>query len=182
MDIYNKTVEYVDQSFKGKQKAHFERTVYWYEKFIPNITEAHKIAAYSHDIERAFRSENEIVPENYLDQKFLKNHQEKGGKIMFDFLQKENIPEEVINKVVNLISKHEVGGDEEQNALMDADSISFFETNAEMFVNKKAPIEGHCKVKEKLDWMFNRISSSMGKEIARPNYEKWIKELEKFEN
>ena len=51
-----------------------------------------------------------------------------------------------------------------------------------MFVNKKAPIEGHCKVKEKLDWMFNRISSSMGKEIARPNYEKWIKELEKFEN
>jgi len=77
-----------------------------------------------------------------------------------------------------LVGNHEVGGDDEQNALMDADSISFFETNAEMFVNEKAPVEGKKKVKEKLDWMFNRISTEEHKKFARDNYEKWSKELE----
>ena len=99
---------------------------------------------------------------------------------MQEFLEQNGPDGEWIAKVVNLISKHEVGGDEEQNALMDADSISFFETNAEMFVNKKAPIEGYAKVKAKLDWMFNRISNEEHKKLALENYERWAGELEKF--
>ncbi len=177
MDLYSKTVIFVDTSFKGAQKPHFERTVFWYEQFLPNCTQAHRIAAYSHDIERAFRDKEKVVPENYLDPEFLKNHQEGGAKIMADFLRTENASEDLIQKVSHLISRHEVGGDEEQNALMDADSVSFFETNAEMFVIKKAPLEGKEKVKEKLDWMFNRIFSEKAKEIARPDYEKWVKLL-----
>ncbi len=181
MTLFDKTIEYVDASFGGKQKPHFERTVYWYERFLPHTTEAHKIAAYSHDIERAFRDEGKTVPENYLDSTFLKNHQEGGAEIMEKFLREQNASEEMISKVKHLISKHEVGGDEEQSALMNADSVSFFETNAEMFVTKKAPIEGYEKVKEKLDWMFNRILIVQAKEEARVNYEKWANELKKYE-
>jgi len=180
MFLYEKVAEYVNKSFKGKQVIHFERTVFWFEKFYPQFTEAYRIAAYSHDIERAFRDEDKKAPEDYLNPTFLKYHQEKGAEIISEFLEKQGASQEVISKVKHLISKHEVGGDEEQNALMDADSVSFMETNAEIFVNKKAPIEGYDKVKEKLDWMFNRISSREAKEIVRPNYEKWSAELEKF--
>lgn len=180
MDLFSKTVEYVDRSFEGKQKLHFERTTFWIQKFLPESTEAHKIAAYSHDIERAFRDENKSVPENYLDQDFLRNHQEKGAKIMSIFLNTQKAPESLTEIVEHLISKHEVGGDKEQNALMDADSVSFFETNAEMFVNKKAPIEGYKNVKEKLDWMFNRISSNEHKTFAEENYKTWSKALEAY--
>jgi hypothetical protein len=150
------------------------------KKFIPEATEAHKVAAYSHDIERAFREEGELVPDDYLDEKFLTYHQEKGGKIISEFLRENKVSEETIQKVYHLVSKHEIGGDTEQNALMDADSVSFFETNAEMFVHKKAPVEGYVKVKSKLDWMFDRISTEEHKEFAKENYNKWIKELEKF--
>jgi hypothetical protein len=177
MDLYTKVVEYVDTSFQGKQKLHFERTVFWYEKFIPNLTEAHRIAAYSHDIERAFRTAEERKVADYLDPQFLKNHQEKGAEIMSDFLRKENTSEDVIEKVSSLISRHEIGGDEDQNALMDADSISFFETNAELFVNKQHFSGSSDSAKTKLDWMFNRISSKEHKGFARENYEKWSREL-----
>lgn len=180
MSLYEKVIQFVDESFGGKQKPHFERTVFWFEKFISNIGEAERIAAYGHDIERAFRDPNKTVPENYLDPEFLKNHQDGGAEIIANFLKNENAPNEIIEKVKHLISKHEVGGDTDQNALMDSDSISFFETNAEMFVNKKAPIEGYKNVKEKLDWMFNRISTEEHKNFARENYEKWIKELEVY--
>ncbi|WKZ26777.1 MAG: DUF4202 family protein [Candidatus Paceibacterota bacterium] len=181
MDLFSKTIEYVDKSFQWKQKPHFERTVFWLERFLPEANEAHKIAAYSHDIERSFRDEktkNNL--KNYLDKEFLRVHQEKGAEIMAKFLKSQKSSEDVIKTVRHLISKHEVGGDEEQNALMDADSVSFFETNAELFVNEKAAIEGYEEVKEKLDWMFNRISSKKRKEIARENYEKWSKILEGY--
>jgi hypothetical protein len=180
MNLFSKTVEYVDESFKGKQKSHFERTVFWIQKFLPEVTEAHKIAAYSHDIERAFRDESKLASENYLDQEFLRNHQETGAEIMSVFLGAQKAPESLIVIVQRLISKHEVGGDKEQNALMDADSVSFFETNAEMFVNKKASIEGYKNIKEKLDWMFNRISSDEHKEFAEENYKTWSKALEAY--
>ena len=180
MNLFIKTIEYVDESFKGVQKPHFERTVFWIQQFLSTATEAHKIAAYSHDIERAFRGEDKTVPDNYLDENFLKKHQERGTEIMSTFLRSQNAPESLIETVTHLISKHEVGGDEEQNAMMDADSVSFFETNAEMFVSKKAPIEGYKKVKEKLDWMFNRISSNDRKKFAEENYNHWSKILNSF--
>lgn len=180
MDLYNKVVEYVDSSF-GEKKAHFERTVYWIEKLLPKATEAHKIAAYAHDIERAFRDKKKMVPDNYLDEGFLKNHQGKGVIIISEFLKSVNAPCDTIDKVMCLVGCHEIGGDKDQNALMDADSISFFETNAEMFVTDKAPIEGKDKVKEKLDWMFNRISTDEHKKLAKANYKKWIKKLEEYQ-
>ncbi len=181
MDIVEKVKEFVDRSF-GKKKPHFERTVYWIEKFIPNATEAHKIAAYSHDVERAFRDADKMIPEDYIEEKFLKNHQEKGSEIMADFLRDEGALEYLIKKVKHLIESHEFGGDEEQNALMDADSISFFETNAEHFVNERSINEGYDKIKSKLDWNFNRISSKKHKDIIRDNYKKWLDVLEEYKD
>jgi hypothetical protein len=66
--------------------------------------------------------------------------------------------------------------------MMDADSVSFFETTAENFVTTKAQVEGYEKIKEKLDWMFNRISSDQAKDVAEPHYKKWITELELYKS
>lgn len=177
MELYEKTVRFVDESFKGKQKPHFERTVFWFERWSPVRSEAHKIAAYAHDIERAMRDESKQVPENYLDPVFLRDHQEKGAAIMAEFLEKNGAGKEVVDTVSRLIRKHEEGGDAEQNALRDADSASFFETNADMFVNEKAPKEGYEKIKKKFDWMFERMTDAPSKETVRPLYEKWVGEL-----
>jgi hypothetical protein len=177
MNLYDQTVAYVDAAFGGRQKPHFTRAVYWFEQFLPQATEAQRIAAYAHDIERAFRDETKTTPDDYLDPEFLRQHQEKGAEIMAEFLQHHGASAEVITAVTHLISHHEIGGDADQNALMDADSISFFETNAEMFVTEKAPVEGYAKVKEKLDWMFNRISTDEHKALAQENYQRWSNEL-----
>ncbi len=176
MDLYNKVVKYVDESFGGK-KAHFERTVYWYEQLLPEITEAHRISAYAHDIERGVKGEKD---RDYLNPEILKRHQKDGAEILGEFLEKNGADPETIKKVQHLVSNHEFGGDDEQNALMDADSISYLETNAKHFVEKRVLEDGYEKIKEKLDWMFNRISSEEHKKFARENYEKWSKELEKY--
>ena len=182
MTIYEKTVAYVDDAYNGKQKSHFERAVHWFETFMPDCTDAHRVAAYSHDIERAFRPADKKEPDDYLDQVFLKYHQERGAEIIHEFLTQEGQSEEFIETVIHIISKHEFGGDDLQNTMMDADSVSFFETNAENFVHKKAQIEGYEKVKRKLDWMFERIVFEEAKNAARENYKRLIGELEGYKN
>lgn len=174
-DLYAKTVKFVNDSFNGKNVRHFERTVFWFEKFVPNFTEAHKIAAYAHDIERGIMKERD---RDYLNRDFLIQHMEDGARIMGDFLKKEGADDIFIEKVKHLIRGHEIGGDEEQNALMDADSVSYFETNAEMFVKVRVKEDGYEKVKGKIDWMFNRISTEEHKKFARENYIKWSKVLD----
>ncbi len=178
MSLFEATVTYVDDAFQGKQKAHFERTVHWMRLFYPQGSEAHDIAAYAHDIERALRDTTYTPPDDYLDATFLQHHQERGAELMAAFLHQHNAPDEVIATVTHLIQKHEVGGDEVQNALMDADSVSFFETNAEIFVTHKAPIEGFERVKQKLDWMYDRIHTDEHKLLAEANYRTWSNALE----
>lgn len=83
----------------------------------------------------------------------------------------------MIKTVNHLISKHELGGDADQNLLKDADSLSFFETNAEKFATEFIKELGKEKIKQKFDWMYERISSPQAKEWAKPMYEKYIKLL-----
>ena len=179
--IYQDTIEYVNDSFKGKNVKHFERTVYWIEQWLGNCTDAHRVAAYGHDIERAFRS-GDMPRKGYLDPEFLQEHQQKGSLLMKQFCLDQGESLEFSDHVAHLIEKHEEGGDYEQNMLRDADSVSFMETNVALFVEVKSGLDGYKKVKEKIDWMFERIGSDQAQEIASPLYKKATGQLESIRN
>ena len=180
-DILEVVKKFVDDSF-GKKSDHFERALYWMKQLKPDADLALQISAYSHDIQRAFASEESLKKvENsdngFKDESMLKEHQEGGGEIMYKFLLKNGQTEELAEKVKYLISKHEVGGDDEQNLLKDADSVSYFECNADHFVTKYAPVLGKEKVKSKFDWMFERITSDKAKKLAEPMYKEVLNKL-----
>lgn len=185
MGIFFDKVEYfVKKSFAGDetQIRHFERTVYWMKKLNKKADEASLIAAMAHDIERAFRTSEQHkkrAGEGYDYPAFFRPHEEKGAEIMADFLKKESAPREMIEKVKMLISRHEEGGNEEQNLLKDADSVSFLENNIPLFL-EKAKIEGKEKIRAKFEWMFKRITAEKAKKIVRLWYEGGMKELEKI--
>ena len=170
----NKTIKYVDLLF-NKKDLHFVRTLYWVLKLDPGVSEEVKIAAYAHDIERALFKYN--IGAFLLDEEVLRNHQMNGAKAIYDFLLKEGASPAFSSRVKKLIEKHEIGGTYEQNLIKDADSISYFETNALKHVEW---IDKFSKeqIQAKLDWMYNRISFEKTKEIAKPFYEKSIKKLE----
>jgi hypothetical protein len=140
------------------------------------------IAALAHDIERAFRAPDYSGKFNksekgFRDEGHLIHHQKRGAEIIAAFLKKQNADAKLIERVKMLISKHEVGGNREQDLLKDADSVSFFENNVEYFVSDIAPKLGTRKVKDKFDWMFDRVTFRKAKETARPWYEDAIKQL-----
>ena len=181
--LYNKAEQFVIDSFnnidKPHQIKHFIRTAYWVKQLEPNSDEALLIAAVAHDIERAFR-QKDILEKKYLvnELEFLRPHEERGAEIIAKFLKKEGAKKELINKIKMLVSRHEEGGNTDQNLLKDADSISFFENNVKFFFEGELlKLFGKENVKKKLDWMYNRITSKKAKEIVGAWYSKSIKAL-----
>ena len=185
MNYLDSVKEFISKECKRNRKErdikHYERTLYWLLQLKPNANEALKIAAFAHDAERVFRSatyKNITKSEKgYQDKSHLKHHQETGAKIILDYLLKSNASSELANEVSRLILKHEVGGDNKQNLLKDADSISFFETNIELFLNQKVKETSKEMVKDKFVWMFNRITSYKAKVFCKNWYQDAINKL-----
>lgn len=182
---YKIVEEYIVKSAKenGRERGvpHFVRTAYWVEKLKPG-DEALKIAGVAHDAERIFRTEtSEIVrhkSKGFTDRKFLDLHQKLSADKIAEFLASVNAPKNLIDRVCHLVIKHEDGGDEDQNILKDADSVSFFENNVELFVNEKLAENGYNNVKHKFEWMFDRITTNQAREFAREFYEDTMRKLE----
>lgn len=182
--MLEKVIQYVNESFAqsvtDKKPIHFERTVYWLKQLKPDADEPMQIAAYAHDLQRAFRKTNtQQTFKNmaFNDSEFLKMHQEEGAKLIAKFLREHGYAEDKIKRVFNMVRYHEEGGDPESDLIKDADSISFFEVNAIGFIQKVALELGAEKTKSKFDWMYNRIYSENARKIAEPMYKKSLAEL-----
>lgn len=180
--LFNTVRSYVQESFHNEaQMLHFDRTVYWLQRLKPAADEALLIAAIGHDLERAFRKKHEDYVQtgkHFTNEEQLQHHSEVSAQILADFLSKNNAPSNLIQRVKHLVSRHEVGGDEDQNLLKDADSLSFVENNASIFLARIDKL-GYERVKEKFDWMYNRISSPQAKNWALPYYENMLTALQK---
>jgi hypothetical protein len=181
---YQKSEAFVKDFFeKSRSKVHmqhFIRTAYWIKKLNPDADEALLIAGVSHDLSHALKKEKDwdkIKNKGFMDKETLEEHQKKSAEVIGNFLENEGAPPELVKRVKHLVSHHEIGGDEDQNLLMDADSISFFENNVEHFVNDYVKKFGKEIVKKKFDFMFNRISSEERKNICRPMYEEAVEML-----
>jgi hypothetical protein len=182
--VYNMAEKFVIDSFTNVGKTqgikHFLRTVYWLKELEPKADEALLIAAVAHDVERAFRKTDQlerIEKKGYTAVEVLRPHEERGAEVIADFLKKQNASSQLIEKVKMLVSRHEEGGNNEQNLIKDADSISFFENQTKHFLTVLVKQDGKEKIKEKFDWMYNRIASEKAKQITQPLYKKAIDEL-----
>jgi len=160
---------------------HLRRTADWVRMLRPEADEALLIAALCHDIERSEKHmQGKLVPTSgtITGEDYLTNHQERSGRIMRDFLLQAGADSDFADRVEYLVSKHEVGGDNDQNLLKDADSLSFFENNIDYFFKDILQLIGKDELIRKFEWMYGRITMKKAEEIARPLYMKAIKRVE----
>ena len=174
--------KFVDATFEKAglpdEIQHLARTLHWVEQLKPNADKALQIAAYSHDIERAFRvAEGAHDKHTFADPTTKQIHQERGGKIMKEFLTARGASWQLAARVEQLIAKHEDGGDEDQTVLREAVSLSFFEEKASTYMQKHLAKLGKDGIKKKFDYMYERVTSPRAKEMTKPLYENAIKLL-----
>ncbi len=162
---------------------HLRRTADWVKTLRTDADEALVIAALCHDIERSkkqMQGKSVKLFCNITGKDYLRYHQERSGRIMYDFLIQAGADSDFAARVNYLISKHEEGGDDDQNILKDADSVSFFENNIDHFFKDMVQIIGKEELKRKFEWMYERISLKKARDAARPNYLKAMKRVEEY--
>ncbi|KKR21503.1 MAG: hypothetical protein UT48_C0007G0024 [Parcubacteria group bacterium GW2011_GWE2_39_37] len=175
MNLYQKIEQFVTDAFTKANKPtdvfHAQRTVHWIKELKPDADEALLIAGLAHDIDRAFNGD---WKRGSFDPDFLRKHQDLSAIEVEKFMKEENASKELVEKVKNLIANHEVGGDEEQNVLCDADCLAYFEEKAMRWaiLAKHEGKEG--EMIEKIKYYFSRFKSEKAKAIARPFYDNVI--------
>lgn len=185
-DIVKKAEEWIKDIHYNAD--HLIRTGYWAQQLQPDVSDEMLVACITHDAERAFPEGKKLRKPSatpggidWADKKHNLWHGKRSAEFVSTFLKEQNMNQQFIDTVVHLIEKHEMGGDEDQNLIQAADSISFLEINGPLFIQKIPEKLTKVQVKEKLDYMYNRIQLNQAKKLAQPFYEKAIKELETIE-
>lgn len=154
---------------------HLRRARAWLLELEPAASEALRLAALTHDIERHFPGgpvdDLGKPPEESLD--YRRTHSERSAQIVGAWLREQGAEDALVDEVARLVRLHEVGGDRAADLLQAADSLSFLEVNIDL--PAKWAAEGRCSLERGLDqhrWMFERIRLERARRLAEPLYER----------
>jgi hypothetical protein len=146
---------------------HLLRTEHWLLELEPDASEALRLAAVLHDIERAF-PDTEAGWDSSRDAgnpEYNRWHQDRCARIASEWLRAQGAPAELVDEVAKLIRVHEDGGWREADLLQAADSLSFLDTMG--WLVKRWPRD---TAEAKLDASVERINPSLtrARALAEP--------------
>ncbi len=107
---------------------HMQRTLEWAVEIDPQASEAVRIAAVTHDAERAYPEGDWDSAVSWNDPEYNRWHQERCAQIVAAWLHEQDAPADLTAEVERLVLVHEEGGFPEADVVQAADSLSFLET------------------------------------------------------
>lgn len=159
---------------RHRDAKHLVRTLKWVERLDPDAAEATRLAALTHDMERAVPGPDMPVLDarkGFPDPTFNRAHAERSARVVGEWLREQDAPAELTREVEELIRAHEEGGWPEADLVQAGDSLSFLETNVDLFLSWVPERRFHVglpEVRAKLDYTFDRIRHPVAREEARP--------------
>ncbi len=165
---------------------HLRRTLDWLLVLAPDARGHLRLAALTHDMERAFPGPDSPVADARRpipDRDYDRQHQERSARIVAAWLRQHGAEPELIQRVCALIEAHEEGGWPEADLLQAADSLSFLETNVGLFIGYAREGKHHYtpeRVRERMRYMYERIRLPQARELARPLYEAALARIDEF--
>ncbi|PIN86625.1 hypothetical protein COV19_03860 [Candidatus Woesearchaeota archaeon CG10_big_fil_rev_8_21_14_0_10_44_13] len=146
---------------------HSELTHKWLLKLKPDADEAMQIAAITHDIDRAITRITEKDCKDFSKMgEFKKEHGIRSAKFISEIMKKQGYDKKMIDNVRHLVESHESGGDDEQDMIMSADSLAFFEYNLPTYLkhySRKDAIK-------KIGFMYKRLPEKARKLVREMKF------------
>ena len=115
---------------------HLVRARDWLVVLQPDADEALRLAALTHDVERNFPGGPVYDPGTMTpgEEGYLREHAARSALIVGGWLLEQGADVALVAEVRRLILEHEWGGDERQDLVQAADSLSFLEVNGDEVV------------------------------------------------
>jgi hypothetical protein len=161
---------------------HLIETLTWLDRISPGSREAVRLAALTHDMERAFPGADSPVMTGLGDAAYHAAHSARSASIVGAWLRENGAEDALVRDVEALIRVHEDGGWPEADAVQAADSLSFLATNVDLFLGfVRAGRFGVRDVRWKFEYSYQRIQIPDAKALARPLLEAALARLDDLE-
>ncbi len=168
--LHARVTEWVTQNYSNAE--HLMQAETWLLRLQPEAPQALRLAALTHDMERAFPGpDSPTAKSGGIDHDYYHAHSERSATIVGKFLREQEVAESFIEGVTALIRVHEYGGWPEANLLQAADSLSFLQVNVPLFLRSIPKDDDGSKredVRIKFAWMYERIQVPEACELAAP--------------
>ena len=166
MDKFNlaksQIAEVISRSTTEEDPTHSLNALDWLLVLKPDADEVLQLAALAHDIERAL-PDRLTRGQFQTYEEYKSAHARRAGETAESILRGCGYTDVDAHRVSEIIKDSESGNDNSDvNLVMDADSISFFDNNVELYLKRK----GVSATQEKCSFMYDRASLK-AKEIIR---------------
>lgn len=150
-------------------RQHLLRSLERLDELAPGSSEAVRLATLTHDMERAFPGADSPKMSTLHDPEYERLHSERSARIVGEWLRTQHAPGSLVDAVERLIVAHETGGWPEADLVQAADSLSFLDTNIDLFLgfvrSGRFPVDA---VRSKFHYTYDRINVPRAREIAKP--------------
>jgi hypothetical protein len=150
-------------------RNHLLRALERLDDLAPAASEAVRLATLTHDMERAFPGPDSPHLSALDDPEYNQLHCQRSARIVSAWLRDQQAPQALVTDVEQLILAHETGGWAEADLVQAADSLSFLDTNVDLFLgfvrSGRFPVTA---VRWKFEQTYDRIKVPRAKAIARP--------------
>lgn len=144
----------------------------WLDRIAPGMREAVRLAALTHDMERAFPGPDSPQLTSLNDPVYNKLHSERSARIVGTWLRGNGASDALVQNVETLILAHETGGWLEADLVQAADSLSFFDTNIDLFLDfVRSGRFSAADVRWKFEHSYQRIQVPHARALALPRFE-----------
>ena len=163
-------------------RHHLLKSLEWLDRVAPDSPEAVRLATLTHDMERAFPGPDQPVIKTLSDPEYERMHSLRSARIVGGWLREHHAKEALVEHVEALIVAHEFGGWPEANLVQAADSLSFLDTNIDLFLGfvRSGKHPAH-EVRKKFNSMFGRIQVPRLKLLAQPLVDRALQQLDAVE-
>lgn len=180
-ELHARANEWVTQTYSNAE--HLVKTETWLLRLLPDASEGLRLAALTHDMERAFPGPDSPISRGGVDHAYNRAHSERSARIVGTFLHEQGAGGDLVKAVISLICAHEYGGWPEADMLQAADSLSFLEVNIPLFLNaipRDDDGNKRTQVHAKFTWMYERIQVPEAQHLAAPFYRDALAHLEQY--
>jgi hypothetical protein len=138
-----------------EDSRHADNTLEWLLRLQPDAGDALQLAALAHDIDRA-NEETKVGRTDFDDyDTFKAAHARNSAEVLRPILTACGVERDVVDEACRLVAVHEAGGDPGSDLLKDADSISYFDVNLQLYYQR----EGRDEALRRSRWGYRRLSS-----------------------
>ena len=149
-----------------EEPFHSINTLEWLLKLKPDADIALQIAAVGHDIERAFNEKRIHAADYETYDEDKQAHALNSAQILAGLMEECGVEQEIVDDVAHLVAHHEIGGDEREETLKNADTISFFHVCLPLFFDRRGP----DATRKRCVWGFKKLPKDLRKIVVEFNF------------